>query len=124
MQVAINELSAVLSFAEALEIVRRWGNRRFRVPMKVGLEDPLALTLGLDRAQRLVHAYGGQVLELPAERNALRRLREDAIWRLCVLEGRSHEQVGIEFGLSRRHVGMTIEKMRARRQAEAQEVTC
>lgn len=124
MQVAIQELTAALSFAEALEIVRRWGNRRFRVPMKVAPGDPLDLTLGLERAQRLVAVYGGQVLELPAERHALRRLREDAIWRACVQDGKSHEQVGIEFGLSRRHVGMTIEKMRARLAAEQEKATC
>lgn len=119
MQVAIAELTTVLSFAEALEIVRRWGNRRFRVPMKVGIEDPLALTLGLERAQRLVTAYGGQVLELPAERHALRQLRNEAIWRLCIVERRSPAEVALEFGLTRQRVSLLLEQMRARRQEVA-----
>jgi hypothetical protein len=119
MQVAIAELTTVLSFAEALEIVRRWGNRRFRVPMKVGIEDPLALTLGLERAQRLVMAYGGQVLELPAERHALRQLRNEAIWRSCTVDGRSPAEVALEFGMTRQSVNWQLEKMRARRQEVA-----
>lgn len=123
MQVAIMDLTAVLSFAEALDIVRRWGNRRYRVPMKVELTDPLALSLGLERAQRLVHAYGGQVLEIPAERHVLRRLRNDAIWKACMVDGRSPAEVALEFGMSRQSVNWQLEKMRARRQMEQPEVS-
>lgn len=119
MQVAIRELTAVVTFAEALEIVRRWGNRRFRVPMKVGIEDPLALTLGLECAQRLVKAYGGQVLELPAERHALRQMRNEAIWQACVVNGRSPAEVALEFGLTRQSVSWLMERMRAQRQEAA-----
>ena len=119
MQVAIMELTSVLSFAEALEIVRRWGNRRYRVPMKVAIEDPLVLTLGLERAQRLVNVYGGQVLELPAERHALRQLRNNAIWKSCVIDGRSPSEVALEFGLTRQRVSLLLEQMRARGQEVA-----
>jgi len=123
MQVAINELSSALSFAEALEIVRRWGNRRYRVPMKVDVSDPLALTLGLERARRLVEACGGQVLEIPAERHALRRLRNEAIWKACVDEGRSPAEVALEFGMTRQSVNWQLDKMRAARAAERQAET-
>lgn len=122
MQVAIMDLTSVLSFAEALEIVRRWGNRRFRVPVKVEITDPLALTLGLERARRLVEAYGGQVLELPAERHALRRLRNDAIWKACVVDGRSPADVALEFGMTRQWVAWQLDRMREQKQA--QEATC
>lgn len=123
MQVAIRDLTTVVTFAQALEIVRRWGNRRFRVPMKVAVEDPLALVLGLDCAQRLVDAYGGQVLELPAERHALRSMRDDAIWNACTVAGRSPAEVALEFGMTRQNVNMLMERMRARRQTE-QGATC
>jgi hypothetical protein len=116
MQMAIVELTTVVTFAEALEIVRRWGNRRFRVPMKVGIEDPLALTLGLECAQRLVKAYGGQCLELPAERHALRQMRNEAIWQACAVNGRSPAEVALEFGLTRQSVSWLMERMRASRQ--------
>lgn len=124
MQVAIMDLTSVLSFAEALEIVRRWGNRRFRVPVKVEITDPLALTLGLERARRLVEAYGGQVLEIPAERHALRRMRNDAIWKACVDEGRSPAEVALEFGITRQSVNWQLDKMRAARAAEREGATC
>lgn len=119
MQTPLRELTSVLSFAEALEIVRRWGNRKFRVPMRVTITDPLALTLGLECAQRLVNAYGGQVLELPAERHALRQARNGAIWRACAVNGRSPSEVALEFGLTRQCVSYLMDRMRAERQDAA-----
>lgn len=110
-QRAIRDLRTAVSLPEALEIVRRWGNRRWRVPVSVDDASPLALTLGIDCARRLVSAFGGQVLELPHERSALRRLREEEIYRQCVELGRSRQQVAIEFGISRTHVKWVIDRV-------------
>lgn len=112
MQRILRELTQTIGLADTLLLVRRWGNRTLRVPAKVGPADPLALTLGLDAAQRLVAAYSGQSLQLPAERHALLDLRNAAIWRACVDEGRSPGSVGLEFGLTRQGVAAVLAKMR------------
>lgn len=114
MQRVLRELSDAVGLADAIEICRRWGGRDFNVPVSVRPHDPLALTLGYASAQRLVEAFGGARLQLPAERNALLSLRNEAIYRACVIEGRSHEQVGLEFGLTRQGVNKVLRAMRER----------
>lgn len=116
MQAALRELTAHMTIGQALDIVRRWGNRRYRVPHHVGPDDPLALTLGLKCAQRFVHACAGQELYLPAERHALRQFRDQAIWTACIEQGRSQSEVALEFGLTRQAVGLLLAKMRASRE--------
>ena len=113
-QKTLQELRLVLTIGEAFEVVRRWGNRRWRVPAKVEHDSPLALTLGLSTAQRLVQEFGNQVLDLPSERAALRRLRDEAIWHHCVVLGRSRADVALDFGTTRQHVKWVLDKMRER----------
>lgn len=115
MQVAIRELTTVVTFAQALQIVRRWGNRKFWVPRRIDEQSPLALTLGLECAQRLVNAYGGNCLELPSERNALRQMRDQAIWTACEVQRASPSQVALEFGMSRQNVQAVLARMREQR---------
>lgn len=112
MQRILRDLTKTIGLADTMQLVRRWGNRTLRVPAKVGPADPLALTLGLESAQRLVAAYAGQALQLPAERHALLDARNAAIWQACAVDGRSQEAVGVEFGLTRQGVGAVLAKMR------------
>lgn len=112
MQKVLQELTEAIGYGEAIAVCRRWGGRKIRVPVKVGPSDPLALVLGMDKARRLVEAFGDQLLQLPAERNALLDMRNAAIWRACIDEGRSHESVGLEYGLTRQGVGAILKKMR------------
>jgi hypothetical protein len=109
----LRELASEIGQADAILLVRRWGGRTLRVPVKVQHGDPLALTLGLETAQRLVAAFSGQSLQLPAERNALLDLRNAAIWEACE-NGRSQESIGVEFGLTRQGVAAVLAKMRDR----------
>lgn len=123
MQRVIKELSDAVGLGDAIEICRRWGGRDFNVPMRVERHDPLALTIGYDSARKLVEKFGGVRLQLPAERNALLDLRNEAIWQACEVEGRSHEKVGLEFGLTRQGVGKVLQAMRDRgRQVFAGEI--
>lgn len=115
MQKVIKQLQEVVGHAGAIAICRRWGGRELRVPVKVADGDPLALTLGLECARRLVEAFGDQRLQLPAEVHALRDMRNAAIWRACIDEGRSMESVGVEFGLTRPGVSAVLRKMREQR---------
>ena len=113
MQRVIRELSNVIGLADAIEIVRRWGGRDMYVPVKVEAGDALALTLGLETARRLVHEYGGQRLQLPAERNALLDLRNAAI--VAQHEGgASMESIGLEYGLTRQAVSHILRTIRER----------
>ena len=115
MQRVIKELSRVVGFADAIEIVRRWGGRIVYIPVKVEQGDALALTLGLETARKLVKEYGGQQLELPPERNALLSLRNAAI--MAKREsGVSMEKIGLEFGLTRQAVSHILRTMQERQE--------
>lgn len=113
MQRIVRELSDAVGFGPAIEIARRWGGRELRVPVKVGPGDPLALALGLETARRLVATFGGQVLQLPVERNALLDLRNAAIVRMAA-DGASQERIGLEFGLTRQAVAHVLRSARDR----------
>lgn len=104
MQRIIREISAAIGLADTIAIVRRWGGRSLYVPVRVQAGDALALTLGLEKAQKLVAAFGGTYLELPAERNAMIELRNALIVE-GLRAGRSQESLGLEFGLSRQMIG-------------------
>lgn len=111
MQRVVKELADAIGLADAIEVCRRWGGREAYIPVKVEPGDPLALTLGMDSARRLVKAYGGQRLQLPAERNALLDLRNAAILRDAEA-GVSHEQIGLRYGLTRQSIGHILRQAR------------
>lgn len=112
MQRVVKELVQAVGLGDAIEICRRWGGRDFNVPVRVAPHDPLALTLGYESARKLVDALGGVRLQLPAERNALLDLRNQAIFRAVEIDGRSHQEVALEFGLRRQQILHVLRKVR------------
>lgn len=123
MQKIVKQVAEAVGLAGAIEIVRRWGGRVLYVPTKVQDGDAMALVLGLDLAQRFVAAFGGRTLQLPDERAALRDQRNAAIL-LAIApkedggQGLSHEQAGLQYGLTRQQVG-NIAKCAGERKAFA-----
>jgi len=113
MQRILRELADKVGLADTIEIVRRWGGRELYVHAKVEPGDPLALVMGLESARRLVEHFGGQRLQLPAERNALLDLRNAAIIAEHK-EGHSHEQIGVRYGLTRQAVSHILRVHRER----------
>lgn len=111
LQQILKEISAAIGLADTIELTRRWGGRTLAVPMKVDMIHPLAMTLGLETAQKLVKHFGGVRLQLPAERNALLDMRNAAIYRACTVDGRSQESVGLEYGLTRQGVAAALKKV-------------
>lgn len=112
MQRILREIVDQIGLADAIELVRGWGGRTLAVPMTMHDRHPIALRLGLATAEKLVKHFGGVRLQLPAERNALLDIRNTAIWQACEVDGRSHESVGIEYGLTRQGVAAVLRKMR------------
>jgi len=111
LQTILKEISAAIGLADTIELTRRWGGRTLAVPMKVDVIHPLAMTLGLETAQKLVKHFGGVRLQLPAERNALLDMRNKAIHQACTVDGRSQESVGLEYGLTRQGVAAVLKKV-------------
>lgn len=111
----VEELTRAFGFNIALAVVRGWGGRDWSVPLTAAPDSPIALTLGLEVAQRIVALWGGQKMQLPDERHALMDLRNDAIWREVMVKGRSQAAVSLDFGLSRQGVAMVINRMLAER---------
>lgn len=103
LQQIVQDMTEVVGLATTIEIIRRWGGRDWYVPKTVEPQDPLALTLGLEPARKFVAVFGGDRLTLPAERNVLMRLRDQAIVdRLKA--GESREKIGLDFGICRQRV--------------------
>lgn len=126
MQRILKELADEIGLGDTIELVRRWGGREMYVPTKVESGDPLALTMGLESARRLVDCRGGQRLQLPAERNALLDLRNAAIVEAHTA-GRSMEAIGLVYGLTRQAVSHILKADRERqavRQKFAGRVAC
>jgi Mor family transcriptional regulator len=113
MQRILKELSAAVGLPDAIAIVRRWGGRILYVPTTVRHQDAIALTLGLETARKLVDGFGGRELQLPQERNALLELRNASIL-AGLAAGRSHESLGVEFGLTRQMIGRISKTARER----------
>lgn len=111
MQRSVKEIADAIGLADAIEVCRRWGGREAYIPVKVEPGDPLALTLGMETALRLVKAFGGRRLQLPAERNALLDLRNAAIVR-DKHAGLSHEKIGLRYGLSRQSIKLILRRYR------------
>jgi Mor family transcriptional regulator len=114
VQKVVKEIADAVGLAGALEVVRRWGGRALYVPANIKPDDPFALAIGLDLASRMVRAFGGRSLQLPAERAALIDQRNAAIER-GIEAGRSHESLGVEFGLTRQQVGNIAKQARERK---------
>jgi Mor family transcriptional regulator len=109
MQRVVRELVKAVGLGSAIQIVRAWGGREVYVPEKVDHGHPLALTLGLEPARKLVEAFGSQRLNLPAERNALIDLRNAAILER-IQAGQSRRAVALEFCISRQMINYVVSR--------------
>ena len=107
MQKVLAGLSEAVGFGHAIHVCQRWRGRKMRVPVKVMEGDPLALSLGMEIASKLVQHYAGQCLELPTERSALLSLRNAAIVRDRAA-GDSHGVIGVRYGLTRQAVAAVL----------------
>lgn len=114
MQRVLRDLVKAVGIGDAIEICRRWGGRDYNVPVSVDAKHPLSLTLGHDTAKKLVAAFGGVRLQLPRERNALIDERNAMIYTWVEIEGKSHETVAIEFGLTRQGINKVLRAVRER----------
>ena len=111
MQKTVQELVDSVGLANAIEIVRRWGGRTLRVPVRVEHNDPLALTIGLVAARQLVATHAEQELVLPIERNALLDMRNQQIAEE-VESGMSKQVVAQRYGLTRQGVNKVLRHYR------------
>lgn len=118
MQRVVRRLTEVVGLGQAIAICRRWGGRPLRIPRRVDETHPIALALGLDVANRLVDAFAGEELRLPAERAALTDLRNAEIYRRH-RAGESSQALGLDFGLTRQAIDWIVRQMREREAGEA-----
>lgn len=96
------DLSGQVGYAETIELLRAWGGRRLWVPKEAPPDHPIALAIGPAAAGQLAYYYGGTMLELPAERNHLIRVRNDCIFQ--DLKAEPVRTVAMRYGLTPRHV--------------------
>lgn len=106
------DLSDQIGYSETIELIRAWGGRRLWVPKEMPADHPIALAIGSTAAGQLSYYYGGTMLELPAERNHLIRVRNDCILRDLKADGT--RTVAIRYGLTPRHVRYIRQQEEAR----------
>ncbi len=99
----LDRLIALIGHQATLDLVRGYGGRRIYIPKAPRPDSPVSLRVGHDAAHAMAQQCGGETIELPAERNALIRLR-DAVIVNRLDAGESPRDVAADQGLSPRHV--------------------
>ena len=118
MQKIIADLSELIGSGDAWQIVRRWAGSELYVPRHMTRDHPIALTIGLEKAQILSKRYGNDRIRIPIERNALREQRNQSILK-AKDDGKSYTQISRDHGLSRPAVVAIIRKLRDNEEREA-----
>lgn len=106
----LDDLVHLIGHQHAIELLRAFGGRRLKVPADLTQDHPLAFTVGLQSAKRLAAHYGGTDVDLPAERNFLIDLRNDAIL-IDFKAGHSISALAMRYGVSRRQVNSILDAM-------------
>lgn len=119
MQKVFAEVSHEIGFEMALELVRRWGGTSLSVPVKIDEAHPITAAIGLESARKLIASQAGKDLQLPTLRSAMRDMRDEEIYRACVVQGKSHSSVCGNYGLSRQAVAAVLRRFEAKGQPEA-----
>lgn len=109
----LGEIVQLIGHQPAIELLRAWGGRRIKVPAEIGQDHALAFCIGLEAARLMAKEYGGTDLDLPAERNILIDMRNDAIYSDFFKE-KNITWLSRRYGLSRRQVNSILDKMGAR----------
>ena len=99
----ITRLIDVVGHQAALELVRGYNGRRLYIRKRIDPDSPLAMRIGYAAAQQLSTECGGDTIEIPVERNALIKLRDQAIV-AELTAGETPRDVAARHGLSARHV--------------------
>jgi Mor family transcriptional regulator len=115
MQRIITDLASQLGMATAMVIARKWGGHALHVPKSIPADHPIALSLGHEAATRLAEVFGGQRIELPLERHALRLFRDAEIRKALAPEsegglGMTQSACGRLFGMSRQSVAFIAQR--------------
>lgn len=107
----LKDLVALLGHQPAIELVRAMGGRRLKVPAEIHQDHALVYIVGWEAAQLLAKEYGGaDSVDLPAERNFLVDMRNDAILDEYH-RGRSITWLSHTYGISRRQVNSVLDRM-------------
>lgn len=107
MSRTLDEIITLIGIQPTIELVRRYGGRMIRIPVKVGVEHAITLCVGFDASEKMAAAYGGEDLHVPAERVLLMRLRNERIVSLYTAkppENWSVNALSIEFGIDRQMI--------------------
>lgn len=106
----LQDLVELIGHRQAIELLRAWGGRRLKVPAEVREDHALVFTIGWEAARAIAGAYGGTDLDLPAERNYLVDVRNDAI-AAGFAGNRSISWLSQTYGVSRRQVNSILDAM-------------
>lgn len=107
----LQDLVQMIGHKATIELLRAWGGRRLKVPSEMHQDHALVFIVGWDAAHRLASEYGGTDVDVPAERNLLVDLRNDAIRADFVDRSRSISWLANTYGLSRRQVNSVLDRM-------------
>nr|WP_235661266.1 Mor transcription activator family protein [Candidatus Hamiltonella defensa] len=108
----LQEMTDLLGPALTCKLGQSMGGARVYIPKKIQANDPLALLLGGQDAERLCAYYAGTVLDLPSKYffRAVRNhhIRQD--YHSGNLTGSRADHLALKYGLSRRQVLNVIKR--------------
>jgi hypothetical protein len=109
----LDDIVDLIGIQPTIELVRRYGGRMIRIPVKVGAEHAITLCVGFAASEKLAAVYGGEDLRVPAERNLLIRLRNEQIVKRYTAPAPGNWSVNalsIEYGIDRKMIYNVLEQ--------------
>ncbi|MBF0192097.1 MAG: hypothetical protein HQL99_13300 [Magnetococcales bacterium] len=76
---SLQEVAGVIGVDGAFDLVQEYGGTRIFVPRKMREHHKLVASLGMERARRLAHHFGGETLSVVRNAELLRRTRNRQI---------------------------------------------
>lgn len=101
------EISDLIGRESAIKLGQTMGGARIYVPIKLDEKHPIALLLGLEKAQIFCHYFAGEAIDIPSKK-IFRHIRNHCIRdeynTLSLKKGCRADHLALKYGLSRRHI--------------------
>ena len=108
----LSQIADAIGVDGAETIANKYGGTRLYVPVRMHVDHPLAELLGMDRAQKLSSAFGGQEhFDIP-QAVALKRAKRDAQIHADRANGDSVMALALKNGMSERNVRVILSSVR------------
>ncbi|WP_375184037.1 hypothetical protein [Aquabacterium sp.] len=99
----LRRLCRAMGSRKAFELCKHRGGVPLQVPAKASLDHWLVSIIGIDGLQRLVDAFGGELIDVPKYDKVLMQLQHQQV-HACLMAGMGPTRTALKTGYTKRHV--------------------